>query len=304
MRYPEKLKKGDVIGLVSPCSQISTERKAQCIKTIENLGFRVKAADNIDAVKGGFMAGDEKIRGEWINRMFADPEVKGIFCIRGGDGGNRITDFLDLNIIKENPKVFVGYSDVTTLHHIFNQQCDFVTFHGPMVSSNMVDDFDKESRDGFFASLELDGRGEYTYVEPEGMEIEVAREGKAEAVITGGNLSVMCASIGTPYEIDTEGKILFIEEVGAHIGNADRHIYQLRNAGLLHKAAGIILGQFTENILDMEDYTETECILDAIGDLNIPVMFNIQSGHGKPMICIPLGAVCKMDTEEKSIVFR
>lgn len=302
MRFPEKLKAGAVIGLVSPSSPVSEERQEQCCKAMRALGFRVKKADNISASKGGYMAGEEKVRGEWINRMFADPEVEAIFCIRGGDGANRIIPYIDLDVVRENPKIFQGYSDITSLHLLFNQKCGLVTFHGPMISSNVVDQFDVETKQGFFESLTADRA--YAYSAPEGFPIGTAREGSAKGELTGGNLTVLCASVGTPYEIDTKGKILFIEEIGEHIGNLDRHVYQLKNAGLLDQVKGIILGQFTRCNVDEEGFDMTRVVLDAIGDMDIPVMYNVQSGHGFPMITLPMGAVCKMDTETKSIIFE
>lgn len=302
MKYPEKLRAGSVIGLVSPSSPVSEERQEQCCKAMRALGFRIKKADNISASKGGYMAGEEKARGEWINRMFADPEVEAIFCIRGGDGANRIIPYIDLDVVRNNPKIFQGYSDITSLHLLFNQKCGLVTFHGPMISSNVVDQFDDETKQGFFESLTADKT--YAYCAPEGFPIGVAREGCAVGEITGGNLTVLCASVGTPYEIDTKGKILFIEEIGEHIGNLDRHVYQLKNAGLLDQVKGIILGQFTRCNVDEEGFDMTRVVLDAIGDMDIPVMYNVQSGHGFPMITLPMGAVCKMDTETKSIIFE
>lgn len=301
MKYPEKLFKGATIGLVATSSQVSSERAKASIKVLEDMGFNVKVADNLAVSKGGYMAGDEEIRADWINRMFADDEVDAIFCIRGGDGANRIIDYLDLDSVRKNKKIFMGYSDVTSLHLLFNQECDLVTFHGPMVSSNMIDHFDEESKAACFEALTADA--EYIYKAPEGFEIGIARQGMAEGPLTGGNLTVMCASLGTPYEMDTKGKILFIEEIGEHIGNLDRHIYQLRNSGKLRDAAGILLGQFTRCNTDEEDYTIVNVILEATKDLGIPVMYNIQSGHDFPMINIPMGAQCTMDTANKSIHF-
>ncbi len=301
MIYPKKLEKGTVIGLVATSSQIQPERVTQCREVLESLGYRVKAADNLAVSKGGYMAGEEEVRGMWVNRMFADDEVDAVFCIRGGDGANRIIDYIDLEIVKNHKKIFMGYSDVTSLHLLFNQKCDLVTFHGPMVSSNMIDHFDEESKAACFEALTAEE--EYIYKAPEGFDIGIARNGTATGSLTGGNLTVMCASLGTPYEMDTKGKILFIEEIGEHIGNLDRHIYQLRNSGKLRDAAGILLGQFTRCNTDEEDYTIVNVILEATKDLGIPVMYNIQSGHDFPMINLPMGAQCTMDTAEKSIRF-
>ena len=301
MMHPKRLKAGDVIGLVATSSPVEEERAKQCKGVLEQLGFRVKAADNLYASKGGYMAGEEEVRGRWLNDMFADDEVDAIFCLRGGDGANRILEYLDLDMIEKHPKIFVGYSDVTSLHLLFNQRCGLVTYHGPMVSSNMVDNFDRESKTAFFEALTAEDC--YTYKAPEGFPIGVARAGHGEGILVGGNLTVMCASVGTPCEIDTEGKILFIEEIGEHIGNLDRHIYQLRNARKFDGLAGIILGQFTRCNVDVEGYDIVQVVKEATRDLDIPIMYNIQSGHGELMITVPMGGTCIMDTEKGEILF-
>ena len=153
MRYPKKLEKGATIGIICPSSPISAEREVQCVSVLQEMGFKVKKADNLTKNYAGYMAGTGEERAAWINKMFADKEVDAVFCVRGGDGGSRVIRHLDLDIIRSNPKIFVGYSDVTCLHMLFNQKCDLVTFHGPMVSSNMVDAFDDDTKNAFFDAL-------------------------------------------------------------------------------------------------------------------------------------------------------
>lgn len=303
MIYPKKLEKGDTIGLVCTSSPIPKEREALCVKVLEDMGYKVKKADNLSVNYGGYMAGTGEVRGQWVNRMFADPEVDAIFCVRGGDGSSRTMEYIDLEIVKQNPKMFVGYSDVTAPHLAFNQHCNLVTFHGPMVSSNMVDHFDPETAASFFEII--NGEGDINYWNPEGFPIEVLKEGSAHGTLIGGNLSLMTASIGTPYEIDTTDKILFIEEVGDTIDNMERHAFQMRAAGKYQACKGIILGQFTrcENP-KMPDYDYIQCFKDIFDNLDIPVMYNIQSGHEFPMTTIPFGVPCSMDTKTKSIVFH
>ena len=277
MRYPKQLKKGDTVGLICASSAIETARIAQCVKAVEDLGFQVKLADNLDTDYAGYMAGSGQVRGQWVNRMFADPAVDGIFCVRGGDGGSRAMEYIDFDLIAKNPKTFVGYSDVTSLHLAINQKCDLVTFHGPMVSSNMADGFDESSKTSFFAALNAEGT--YEFQNPAGFEIGVMKSGAAEGRLIGGNLSLLSASIGTPYELDT-------------------------NAGKLAACKGIILGQFTKIVNEeCPSYTELSCLAEIFEGLDIPVMYNVQSGHGKPMMTLPMGALCKMDTEKGSIVF-
>lgn len=302
MRYPEKLKQGDTVGIICPSSPISGERKAQCIDAVEKLGYKVKAADNLTENYGGYMAGSGRVRAEWINKMFADSEIKAIFCIRGGDGSSRMMEYLNFDVIKNNPKIFVGYSDVTNLHLAITQNCDLVTFHGPMVSSNMVDSFDAETRNSFFNVI--NSREDFEFRNPEGVELKTLKEGKAEGILTGGNLSLLSASMGTPYEVETEGRILFMEEVCESITKIEKWIYHLRNAGKLKQCSGILLGQFTNIKNYSEDYDYTCCIKDALEGLNIPVMYDIQSGHGQKIMTLPMGAVCKMDTAAGTIKFE
>lgn len=302
MNYPKKLKPGATIGIICPSSAISKEREIQCTAVLNGLGYKIKKADNLTANLAGYMAGNGKIRGEWINQMFANPEVDAIFCVRGGDGGSRAIEFLDLELIKNNPKIFVGYSDITSFHLIFNQICDFVTFHGPMVSSNMVDDFDNESKASFFEALNAEDS--YEFYNPKGHDIEILKEGTAKGTLVGGNFALLCASIGTPYEVDTKGKILFIEEVGESMNRIDRLVYQFRNSAKLKDCAGILLGQFTNcPNKDMTEYTELNIFKEALADIDIPIMYNIQSGHGYPTMTLPFGAHCVVDTKTKTISF-
>ncbi|QHI71507.1 S66 peptidase family protein [Aminipila terrae] len=302
MKYPEKLAPGATIGLVCTSSAISREREAQCTEAIRQLGYKVKTADNLSQNLAGYMAGDGETRATWINCMFADPEVDAIFCIRGGDGGSRTIEYLDLKTIKANPKIFVGYSDVTSFHLIFNQICGFVTFHGPMVSSNMVDSFDDESRASLFQALNADAP--YEFKNPDGYDLKVLQEGEGEGTLVGGNFALLGASMGTPYEVNTKGKILFIEEIGETMSRIDRLVYQLKNSCKLKECAGILLGQFTRcPNKDMPEYTELNIFKDALADLNIPVMYNIQAGHGQPNMTLPLGAHCIISTKTKTICF-
>lgn len=302
MRYPDKLKKDDTVGLICTSSCVSEERISQCVETIEKLGYKVKVADNVTTDLAGYMAGDAVVRARWVNRMFECPDVKAIFCIRGGDGSSRIMEHLDYDVIRNNPKIFVGYSDVTNLHLAINQNCDLVTFHGPMVSSNMVDSFDEESKDSFFEAINAES--DIVFRNPEAIPVKVLKEGKAEGILVGGNLSLLSASMGTPYEPDTDGKILFIEEVAEPITKIEKWIYHLRNAGKLAGCSGILLGQFTKIKNDDENYDYISCIKDALEGISIPVMYDIQSGHGKKIMTLPMGAKCKMDTSSCSIVFE
>lgn len=303
MKFPKKLEKGDTVGLICTSSAVDSSRIPACVKKMEDLGYKVKVADNLDTDYAGYMAGTGKVRGEWVNKMFADPEVDAIFCVRGGDGSSRIMEYLDYEMIKNNPKIFVGYSDVTNLHLALTQNCDFVTFHGPMVSSNIVDDFDEETAESLFTALNSDE--EFEFKNPKGVELKVMKEGKASGKLIGGNLSLLSASVGTPFAPDTEGNILFIEEVCEPMSKIEKWAHHLKNAGVLKKCSGIILGQFTKVVNDdCPEYDVIKCLGDIFEGLDIPVMYNIESGHGKPMMTLPMGATCHMDTATKTIKFE
>lgn len=309
MKFPKKLKDCSCIGLVACSSPVSEERLRACIDVLQKQGYKVKYADNITVNKGGYMAGEGDMRAMWLNRMFADPEVDAIFCVRGGDGSNRMIQGVDLDMVRANPKIFVGYSDITTLLNRFGKECGLVTFHGPMVSSNMVDMYDEETRAAFEDALNADE--EYWYREPKGLPLVVDQKGRgfARARLAGGNLELVGTSIGTPYEVDTDGKILFLEEVHGHIGNLDRTVHQLRDAGKLDQVEGILLGQFTDMEIDMPEYQPEDVVMEALLSSGrkdadqVPVMRHVQSGHGQPMITLPVGAVCEMDTEKRTIRF-
>ena len=302
MIYPKKLQKGATIGLVCPSSPVSVQRREQCISALENLGYKVKAAANLTENHGGYMAGSGKIRGQWINKMFSDPEVDAVFCVRGGDGGSRCMEYIDLDVIRKNPKIFLGYSDVTSLHLYFNQNAGLVTFHGPMVSSNIVDDFDEETARALFDAL--NGEGDYVFRNPLDIPVRVMKEGRATGPLTGGNLSLLSAAMGTPYEMDARGKIIFIEEVDEPVTKIEKWCYQLRNAGKFKDCKGVLLGQLTDISNEfMPEYTALDCIGEILADYDIPVMYDLQSGHGRPMITLPLGALCTMDTASGYIGF-
>ena len=303
MLYPKQLKMGDTVGIICPSSAIPSDKIEKVKSCVENMGYKTKLADNLDKVFAGYMAGDGDERAKWVNKMFADPEVDAIFCVRGGDGSSRLMPYLDYEIIKANPKIFVGYSDVTNIHMALNQICGMVSFHGPMISSNMIDGLTDEESTSFFDTI--NSESDFDYQNPKGYEIKKLKGGKAIGNLVGGNLSLLSASIGTPFEVESEDNILFIEEVCEPMSKIEKWIFHLKNAGKLDKCRGIVLGQFTkvENA-EEPSYDENEVTLAALRDLDIPVVCNVQSGHGKPMMTLPLGTLCTLDADEGRISFK
>jgi muramoyltetrapeptide carboxypeptidase len=303
MIFPDKLKKGDTIAIIAPSSTVSKEQAESCKKLVEEMGYNVKMGKCTYQSIHGYSSGTGVEKAEEINQMFADKEVKAIWCIRGGDTSSHAMDKLDFNMISNNPKIFVGYSDITNLNVNFNQKCGFITFHGPMVKSNMLNRYDDFTKNSFKNALNMEN--ELVLENPSGEDFEVIVGGYAEGIIVGGNLSLLVSMIGTPYEVDTKGKILFIEDVNEEVRRVDRMMYQLKYSDKLDDATGIIFGDFTDCINKAkEDYTVVEMLKDILSDYKKPVMYNIKSGHCFPMSTIPLGTKCSMDTNTKLIKFK
>ena len=302
MMFPKKLEKGDTIAIIAPSSPVSKKNADACKKFIENMGYKVKMGKCTYLSIHGYSAGTGEERADEINKMFADKEVRAILCIRGGDTSSHTIDKLDLDIIKANPKIFVGYSDVTNLNIIFNQICELITFHGPMVKSDMLNNYDDFTKSSFEKALNMED--ELILENPPDEDFKVMIEGYAEGIIIGGNLALLTSMIGTPYEVDTKRKILFIEEVNENVTRLDRMMYQLKYSGKLEDAAGIIFGDFTNCINKTdENYTAEKMLKDILSDYKKPVMYNMKSGHCHPMSTIPLGTKCIMNTKTKTIKF-
>lgn len=301
MIFPEKLHPGDIVALTAPSSPISGEEAERSIAYIEGLGYRVQAGNSLYKSLHGYMAGAGKDRAAELNAMFADRGVKAIFCVRGGDTSAHAVEYIDQDTVAANPKIFVGYSDITSYHTLFNR-AGLVTFHGPMVKSNMIGGFDDYSRESFWKILEM---GESASLEnPPGMDIKAARPGLAQGRLTGGNLSLITSMLGTPYEIEAKDKIIFIEDVDEVVRHVDRMLHHLKFSGKLDEAAGVIVGSF-EGSVNQKDpgYGLDELILDFFADYEKPVIYNVQAGHCFPTATLPMGAMCKVDAGRAEITF-
>jgi len=303
MLFPKKLKKGDTIAIVATGSPTSPERAFQAKKFIEDYGYKAILCENTYEHYNEYMAGRAETRAQALNKMFGAPYVDGIFCIRGGYNGCSVVEKLDLELIRKNPKIFVGYSDVTNMHVFLNQRAGLVTYHGPMVAANMIDNFDDFTKEQFERAINMDDR--LVLENPRDVPFKVLCEGEAEGIIAGGNLCVLTAAIGTDNQIDTCGKIVFLEEVHEIVPRTHRLLCQFEQSGLFKDAAGVILGSFTDwESPDYPNYKMEDLFRDFFGDFKIPVMYNIQNGHVFPMSTIPLGSLCKMNTKDKTIIFE
>lgn len=274
------------IGIVAPSSPSDEATINSKIEEFTSLGFQVKLGQHIFD-KNNYLAGNDKDRANDINSMFIDNTVDGILCLRGGYGSSRIIKYLNKKAIKENPKFFCGYSDITLLLNYFSSKMNMLTFHGPMITSNFNDTLTKD----YFLKTCCNNKSNFIYKLPTlSSNLSTYNTHSFTGKIMGGNLSLICSSIGTPYEVNTDNSILLIEEVNESPYTVDRMITQLINCGKFKNVQGILLGNFT-NCSSIEDnICINDILLKLLLPLNIPLVFGVPFGHDYPNITLPIGA--------------
>ncbi|PIC63561.1 LD-carboxypeptidase [Sporosarcina sp. P13] len=299
MIRPERLVKGDVIGIVAPASPVAREQVERSFSFLEQLGLRYKVGQSVYA-KNGYLAGSDEKRLADLHGMFKDPEVKGIICAGGGYGSARYAEQLDMELIQENPKVFWGFSDITYLHTAIRQGTGLVTFHGPMLASCVAKKEFHELSGKMFGQLLAPVEVHYSQaISP----LDAIVGGVAEGEVVGGNLTLLANSIGSEFEIQTNRKLLFIEDVGEEPYKVDRLLNQLRLAGKLREAAGIIIGDFAKAEPATKGATLTldEVFAHYFSNLGKPVVKGFRMGHCEPNIAIPLGVKGRLDADELTL---
>ncbi|MEY8762735.1 MULTISPECIES: S66 peptidase family protein [Clostridium] len=293
----KRLKKGDTIGIISPSGALEPEKIENSLKTLNDLGFNIKEGKHIYD-RWGYLAGKDMDRAQDLMDMFMDQEVDMILCTRGGYGTMRILDLIDFNIIGKNPKIFAGFSDITALLNSIFQRCGIITFHSPMCNTDF-DDFTLKS----FLNTLMNGHSSLIIENPENIPTNYFNGEYASGKLIGGNLSLICSLLGTPYSIDTTDKILFIEDIGEEPYRIDRMLTQLTLSGDLQKCRGFIIGQFKNCQLPHYErsLTLTEILEDRILSLKKPTLSNFQSGHSYPRITLPIGTNVEVDFKEGKI---
>lgn len=300
---PKSLVKGDKVGLVCPSGSIKNKDTLKNgVKYLEKLGFEVVVGESCLS-SYGYLAGSDEIRANDINKMFADKSIKGIFCARGGFGVHRIIDDIDFDMIKENPKYFSGYSDITGLHIAINQKCGFVTYHSPMITTEMYKKQDKLTTEAFEDMIFNGVRSKVITNIPINKKLETLVSGEATGVLTGGNLCLVATLMGTDYEIDTKGKILFLEDVDEEPYSIDRMLMQIKLGGKFDDCEGVILGSYSgcEATDKSKSLSLIEVFNDVFKDIKKPVIYGLECGHCMPTQSLPLGAMVKVDTVKSTI---
>jgi muramoyltetrapeptide carboxypeptidase len=327
--FPRGLAPGDTIQFIAPAKYLDRERVALAKKRLEDLGYHVHLPDDLFR-RQGFLAGSDEARAAEINAAFADPEVDAIFPGTGGYGTTRIVDRLDYDLIRANPKILVGFSDITALHIAIHQETGLVTFHSPnpewglgteknlspfaakwfwraLVATKLAAPLTDTLGAGYTIHLQPDVRRAAS--EDARIFRGVPRPitlvgGTARGRLIGGNLSVLHALMGTPYEIETAGRILFLEDVGEAPYRVDRMLSTLRLAGKFDDVAGVILGAFTAR--EEEDPWSTDATVDDVlrdyfAGLNVPVLMHFPVGHVRYNATLPVGALSELDATGQTL---
>jgi muramoyltetrapeptide carboxypeptidase len=294
---PPALQPGDTIGIIAPASNIKRELLDAGCKALREMGYEPFYFDSI-LDKDLYFAGSLERRAHELDEMISRDDVRAIVCARGGYGANYLLESLNLEKIKAHPKIFVGYSDITSLLTYISDSIGLVTFHGPMVTKDFVhsDGVDLSSWESA-----LTGASEWTVnLRPEtGAKSLLA--GSAEGILYGGCLSMLVASLGTPYEIHPAGTILFIEDLAAKPYQIDRMLMQLKLAGKFADVRGIVFGEMLDCVQNHnQGYTLEEIVLRVIGDLGVPVAYGLRSGHvSRYNITLPFGVRAALSLGEK-----
>lgn len=300
IKIPPYLQQGDTIALVCPAGYMPPEKAQTCIDTLRAWGYMVRTGATLDSHSDNYFSGTDEERLSDLQQALDDPSVKAILCGRGGYGLSRIIDRIDFSAFKKSPKWIIGFSDITVLHaHIYSNY-KIVSLHGPMAGA-----FNDGGAEGeFVGSLRDALEGRKTRYVCEGHPLN--RKGEVTASLVGGNLSILAHLSGTSSEIKTKGKILFLEDVGEYLYNADRMLYQLKRNGRLDKLAGLVIGGFT----DMKDTTRPfgkdvyEIIHDIVEEYDYPVCFGFPVSHGGENYALKHGTEYKLKVGTQKVTLE
>ncbi|GAB1475475.1 LD-carboxypeptidase [Bacillota bacterium] len=306
MLRPKRLHKGDTIGVISPASP--SERKSEikrAVETLEEWGYKVVVGKNVNKCKG-FVAASEEERASDFNEMFLRDDIDAVFVTQGGYGSAQIIRLIDFEVVRKNPKIFTGFSDITSLHLALHKFSDLVTFHGPGMSRFNSEDLTDYTKEYFFKAVsETEPIGNIPPADKKKW-IHTIGSGTAEGPLIGGNLTLICASLGTPYAIDTKDKILLIEDVDTEPWIFDHMLSHLRNAGCLDHLKGIVVGEcqdcvpFKHNPGFYCDVSVEDVLEYYLRPLNIPVLYGLPFGHTKDLATLPLGLSVRLDADRKT----
>ena len=289
---PPRLKPGDTIGIVAPAGPFDPKIFSQGLNTVESLGFRIRASDEIFE-KTGYLAGNDAQRARLVNRLFKDPAIHAILCARGGFGSLRILPLMDFDVIRENPKVFIGFSDITALLTSITTHSGLVSFHGPNVTT--LAKATEITRNTLLEAISSD-----IPLEVQPANGVVIQAGRAQGPLIGGNLTTLCHLLATPFETRFKDRILLLEDRGEALYRIDRMLFQMKLAGCFDGIAGLVLGSFEECGTRDGIY---QIFKEHFQDTPIPILAGFDIGHGKQNMTVPFGIEATLDTERQVLSF-
>ncbi len=306
---PERLCFGDVVGLVAPASAPPDPKSVdRAAAALEAYGFKPKLGKNVRA-RFGFLAGSDRERATDLMAMFGDKKVKAIVCLRGGYGSSRILGRLDYEIIRRRPKILAGYSDITSLHLALMKKCGLVSFHAPMWNGALADPKVPEFTRQSFLQTVTEAKPSGSLCENyDGKTVSILRDGVVEGRLLGGNLSLICASLGTPFMPSFKGKILFFEDVSEKPYRLDRLLTQLWNAGIFSQVAGVAVGVnhdcHNSGAKSGGEYRQSgaDVVKERLSALRVPVVTGLPFGHVDLNATIPVGVRAKLDGQRGDLV--
>jgi len=287
-----RLSPKDNIGIIAPASPFDKKKFFKGIAVLEQLGFKAVFSKKIFGAHE-FFAGSDHQRAHLLNSMFADSSIKAIWCARGGYGSLRILPLIDYNIVRSNPKVFIGCSDISAILNTIFSKCGLVTFHGPMIESlgHANQETIKALNNVFLTDQPLTLKAENKLI---------ISSGTASGIVAGGNLTTLCHLTGTPFTPNFRKNILLIEDVGEAPYRIDRMFTQMKLAGNFKQIAGIILGLFKNCGESDQIYRIVD---DIFSDFHIPILAGFNIGHGEPNLTVPIGIKARLDTDEGSLAY-
>lgn len=306
MIKPKRLKAGDTVAVIAPSSSASAEAFERALANVATLGLKAKVS-KFARGSNDFLSGTDKERLQDLHWAFEDTEVKGVWCVRGGSGAPRLLPDINYVLIKKNPKVFIGYSDITALHLAISQRTGLVTFHGPVASSELSE-YTKSNLVNTVMTPTANYKiqpSDYNLSQPSTLfKPNVITPGRCRGRLIGGNLSLLAALAGTPYSLrDLKGTILFAEDINEPPYKVDRLFTQLRQSCDIRSLAGIALGVFSsaQAATDVETSSTMRVLKDRLGDLGIPVISGLSFGHIRDNCTLPVGVEAELDTASATI---
>lgn len=292
---PQSLKKGDTIGIAAPASPFDVDEFKKGVQNLESFGFKIHFRKDIFDKKS-YLAGSDQRRSQELIEFLENPNIKALFFARGGYGMMRLIPYLEQHSLQLKPKIVLGYSDLTTLFLYLYQKYQWISFYGPVVAKDLSCHLNEATKENLLKTItQTKPLGPFSF-----SQTETIRNGTAEGILMGGCLSLVVASLGTPYEIDTQDKILFLEDINEKPYSVDRMLTQLKQAGKLKKVKGILFGSL-ENGGSLDHFSEI--VSDILSDFKGPILFNFPAGHSATKITLPLGIAVRLDATKKELTY-